>query len=251
MAGFGTVCTGASNRSVGVGEETMRRLNVLVAVSALALAACGGGDDDSSDEPADEPAVSAVSEPDAESDADADADADAGTDGETGEDESSEGDGSTAEDLIADLDFGDGLARVTVGDTQYEFALGGTSEVGGTTYIGVCQTLFGLIAGGGYDSAGGDVTIEFEIPPPDWETYDDGRFDGSAPRIEIEMGDDGGWIADLESGAPAGSSQIDEWQSDGQRASGTATFIELAPWGQPVEGGQVVSGTFELGCGDG
>jgi hypothetical protein len=221
----------------------MRRLNVLVAVSALALAACGGGDDDSSEEPADEPAVSAVSEPDTDAGADADAD--------TAEDESSEGDGGSAEDLLADLDFGDGMARVTVGDTQYEFALGGTSQVGGTTYLGVCQTLFGLIAGGGYDPAGGDVTIDFEIPPPDWETYDDGRFDGSAPRIEIELGDDGGWIADVESSAPAGSSQIDEWQSDGQRASGTATFIELAPWGSPVEGGQVVSGTFELGCGDG
>ena len=227
----------------------MRRLKVLVAVSALALAACGGGDDDSSEEPADEPARSAVSEPDTEADAEADADADA--DADTGEDESSEGDGGSAEDLLADLDFGDGLARVIVGDTQYEFALGGTSEVGGTTYIGVCQTLFGLIAGGGYDAAGGDVTIDFEVPPPDWETYDDGRFDGSAPRIAIEFGDDGGWIADVESAAPAGSSQIDEWQSDGQQASGTATFIELAPWGQPVEGGQVVSGTFELGCGDG
>lgn len=235
----------------------MRRLNVLVAVSALILAACGGSDDASSDEPADQPAQTVVDEPDADdtgsdtvADADADTDTDADADTDTDENGSSEGDEGDADDLLADLDFGDGLALVTVGDTQYEFELGGTSQVGGTTYIGVCQTLFGLIAGGGYDSAGGDITIDFEIPPPDWETYDDGRFDGSAPRIEIEMGDDGGWIADMESGAPAGSSQIDEWQSDGQRASGTATFIELAPWGQPVEGGQVVSGTFELGCGD-
>lgn len=41
------------------------------------------------------------------------------------------------EELLDGLDFGDGAARVTSGDTTYEFAFGGNSTVGSTTYMGI------------------------------------------------------------------------------------------------------------------
>ncbi|MCD9624872.1 hypothetical protein [Rhabdothermincola salaria] len=164
-------------------------------------------------------------------------------DGESGDDE--------MQDVIDGLDFGDGGARVTIGNTTYEFELGGNSTVGSTTYMGVCQTLFGMIAGTGYDTEGRAITIDFEIPPPDWETYEDGRFEDSPPRIEIENSDDDtGWLAgQTRAGLDAGSSQIVDWESDGDRASGTATFVAMEPWGAPVEGAEPVTGSFELGCG--
>jgi hypothetical protein len=217
-------------------------LTVAIVTSFILVSGCGG-DDDATD------SVEEVSGDDSSSDAGDDVEADDATD-DAADDATDDG-GDDVSDMIDDLDFGDGMALVTIGDAEYEFALGGSSEQDGVTYIGVCQTLFGLIAGNGYDTQGRDITIAFEVPPPDWETYEDGRFDGSAPSIEIEIDQDGGWLADMEASAPApGTSQLDEWESDGTTASGTATFIEVTGFGAPVEGAQPVSGTFQLGCGD-
>lgn len=155
-------------------------------------------------------------------------------------------------DLVDGLDFGDGAARVTVGDIDYEFVLGGNETAGGSTFIGSCQQLFGLIVGNGFVPGDPETTIDFEIPPPDWESYEDGRFDSSEPRIEIELGDDGGWAADLTlaTNQPElqGQSQIDEWTLDNGVAVGTAKFIEMEPWSAPVEGATPVEGSFEIGC---
>jgi hypothetical protein len=161
------------------------------------------------------------------------------------------------QELLDDLDFGDGGARVSLGDQTYEFTLGGNSpEIDGKTYLGVCQTLFGAIAGTGYEIQGDRVvTIEFDLPPADWESYEDGRFDTVTPRMKIEdVATEETWVADmmLADGFPevAGASQIDDWVTDDTTASGTATFTAIHPYGSPVEGGEPLQGSFELGCAD-
>ena len=76
---------------------------------------------------------------------------------------------------------------------------------------------------------GRDIQGEFAIPPLDWESYDDGRYD--PPSVELEItstGDDNArWRADAawaaENGVE-GSSQVDAYEKDGLTASGTATF---------------------------
>ena len=158
------------------------------------------------------------------------------------------GTGVGGQDAVDELDFGDGAAVVTIGDTTYEFALGGSSTVGNTTYIGVCQTLFGVIAGEGFDPAGTDTRLSFEITPEDYEAQ---GFD--PPSIEVRIGDEARWVADqtLAEAAPefAGMSQVDSWTIDGNVATGTATFIEVEPFGiGPVEGAAPMAGTFELAC---
>jgi hypothetical protein len=233
----------------------------LVLLTALVLVvACGDAGDDAGDQAAvadpestdpadaaDEPADAAPAEPDDAPVDDADVDddvADSGLDDEL-------------QELLDDLDFGDGGARVVLGDRTYEFTLGGNSpEVDGRTYLGVCQTLFGAIAGAGYELQDDQVvTVEFELPPADWESYEDGRFDTSPPRMKIEdVATEEAWIADLTLADSypevAGNSQIDEWVTDGTRASGTATFTAITPWSAPVEGAEPLQGTFELGCAD-
>jgi hypothetical protein len=212
------------------------RWAALAAVSLLMLVGCGDDDSTSAD----------------------DAAGDTGDGGDsTGDDTDGGGDdgGDTVEDLVDDLDFGDGTARVTIGDTDYEFALGGNETADGTTFIGTCQELFGLLNGNGFVPGDPETTIEFDIPPPDWESYDDGRYDSSEPRIEIELGDDGGWAADLTlaENRPEmeGQSQLDDWTLDGSVAVGTATFIEMEPFSAPVEGATPVPGSFEIGCAEG
>lgn len=229
-----------------------RPILALIIVAATAVASCGSSDSQSEPEAGADSATDVdESTTDTDSaDTDSDADADSG-DADADTDSADAGSGD-ADNPLEGLDFGEGLARVTIGDTSYEFSLGGTSTVGGTTYLGVCQTLFGLVAGGGYDVNGQAITIEFDIPPEDWETYDDGRFDTSSPRIEIEIDDNGGWTADQTLGENqpewAGKSQIDSWVSDGVKTSGTATFIPVLGFGSPEDGAEPVQGTFEIGC---
>lgn len=226
---------------------------VLVTMAAATLAALGlvaCGDDGGDSTVASEQTTVAASSGDAE-------EADAG--GVDSDDPEPEGDtaaGDTeagdVQDVIDELDFGDGLARVTIGDTSYEFVLGGSETFEGTTHLGVCQELFGLLNGGGFVSGEAGTTIEFTIPPPDWESYDDGRFDSAQPRIEIELGDTGGWAADMTLAenfpAASGQSQIDEWTLDGSIARGRATFIEMESFSAPVDGSTGVEGSFEIGC---
>ena len=245
----------------------MRGVRAAVAVAALvAVAACGGDDVADLTGDADDAASEAAAdiESDDVSDVGTDEAADGGEapDDDAPDDDAPDADASNDEglddevqEMVDGLDFGDGAARVTIGDTTYEFALGGNSTVGSTTYLGICQQLFGMMAGAGYDSGGRAITVDFEILPDDWESYDDGRFDSTSNRLEVEDEETGvAWAAD-ESLAElypetAGSSQIDEWISDGSRASGTATFIPLESWSAPVEGASPVTGSFELGCAD-
>lgn len=221
----------------------------LLAILALLAVACGGDDDDDA---ADVLGNTPTPGPDSTaSEGDDDEDAGEGDDNDDGDD---------VDDLI---DFGDGAAVVVVGDERYEFALGGNIEIDGTRYIGVCQSLFGLITGSGYDPEGGELALDFEIPPQDWESWDDGRYEFSPPRIEIEGvrhaeqdADDpnaGGWRADVqwqegEGTVAAGASQLDEWEVEDGRATGTATFLAVNYFGAPLDGVQPVEGTFDIGC---
>lgn len=232
---------------------TWRALVLLVAV--LLVGACGEEGDGAAGQ-------AAVADPESSDAAEA---ADEPTEPDSTAPEGAPEEGGTAdgglddevEGLLDDLDFGDGGARVVLGDRTYEFTLGGNSpEVDGKTYLGICQTLFGAIAGAGYQIEDDEVaTIEFDLPPEDWESYEDGRFDTVTPRVKIEdVATEETWVADLmlADGFPeiAGSSQIDEWVTDGTTASGTATFIAIHPYGAPVEGAEPSQGSFELGCAD-
>jgi hypothetical protein len=229
-----------------------RALVLLMAV--FLVVACG--EEDRADGQA------AVADPEGSEAADAaDEPADVGaTEQEGAPEEDGAADGAVddeVQELLGDLDFGDGGALVVLGDRTFEFTLGGNSpEVDGKTYLGVCQTLFGAIAGTGYQIQDDQVaTIEFDLPPADWESYEDGRFDTVTPRIKIEdVATEETWVADLmlADGFPevAGTSQIDDWATDGTTASGTATFTAIHPYGSPVEGSEPLQGSFELGCAD-
>lgn len=230
----------------------------LVLAVSLATMGCGGeqdgADDDvatvetESSDPA-ETAGAAVESADA---------APAGSEATPSDDGTADGNlDDQVQDVLDDLDVGDGSARVVLGDRTYEFTLGGNSPaVDGKTYLGSCQTLFGAIAGTGYELQDGEVaTIEFELPPEDWESYEDGRFDTTAPRIKIEdIATEEAWVADATFTElypeVAGVSQVDEWVTDGATASGTATFTAIEPWSAPVEDAEPLQGTFELSCAD-
>lgn len=223
---------------------TFSHVIALLLAAVLVFAACG--DDDLSETPTPTQADQAD-----------DPTTDDGTDQPTTDDgEGSGDDGGTSSDVqdaIDELDFGDGGAIVTIGDTTYEFALGGNSTVGNTTYIGVCQTLFGLIVAEGYDPEGRDITVSLEIPPEDWDTYEDERY--GPPRVEVEDNSTGEfitWVADqslretFPDMAGVDQSRVDAWTTDGTTASGSATFIQEI---FSTEGdGTPVQGTFQVGC---
>jgi hypothetical protein len=193
------------------------------------LAACGGNDDD------DDGGGGPLPSSDDQSNGD-DEGEDGGEDDDAGEDET---------DLEEALDFGDGMAVITVGGNRYEFSAT-TSTIDGQTLVGVCQVLFGIIQGVGYSVEDPSVTFEIEMPPTNWDTFDDNRYD--PPRIEVEVGDEHQWMADEDDPLAAGSG-VDEWEIDGGRASGTATFVDRRV---SLSGGspEPVEGTFEIACAD-
>lgn len=191
----------------------------------VVVAACGNDDDaESGDtEPTDGPAA-------AENGADAPED----TDGPiVGDDE--------VPDAIADLASETGSATVTIGDETFEFSLAGTKTVDGTTYVGRCQTLFGMIIASGFVADDRDITVDMEVPPVDWETYEDDRFD--PPAVEVEDNENNAdWIADVGVEFATGSG-VGEFVQEGATASGSAIFVnQWDPDSDPVEG------TFEVDC---
>ena len=196
---------------------------------ALIVAACGNDDG----EAATEAAAEATTAPSATTEA---GEAGAGED-----DVTADADEDGVPDAIADLASETGSATVTIGDETFEFSLAGTSTIDGTTYIGRCQSLFGMIVGGGFATDGQDITVDIEIPPTDWETYEDDRFD--PPAIEVEDNpNNASWVADQGDEFTTGGG-VGEYQQEGVTASGSATFVnQWAPDSEPVEG------TFEIDC---
>lgn len=150
--------------------------------------------------------------------------------------------------LLEGLDFGSGAAAVALGAETYQFG-SATESADGNTYLGMCREFFGVIAAGLRLTDGREITVDMEIPPVDWDTYDDGRY--SPPRIEVSIEDPyQTWIADAEWAANngvEGQSQVDTFERDGISATGTATFLEqLSLFTDPP--GEPVQGTFEVRC---
>lgn len=205
--------------------RSLARLGVLtVALLAVAVACSDSGDGGA--------ATAAPAQP-ASSDAPA---ADDGTVDATAPTEVIEDAASTA--IV--LDFGSGSGSITLGGETFELAIGpGT---------GLCRDVFDIIQASGQVTDGRDIEGEFMIPPLDWETYDDGRYDPPSVGLEItSTGDDNArWRADAdwatESGIE-GRSQVDSYEKDGLTASGTATFANA--WNTDAES---MEGSFEVSC---
>jgi hypothetical protein len=153
------------------------------------------------------------------------------------------------EALLEGIDFGSGAAVVTIGDERYEFSMA-TETIGSTTYFGVCRELFGLIQAAGHVT-GRAITVGIEIPPVDWDSYEDQRYD--PPSIEVDIDDPyATWVADADWAAAngvEGQSQVDAYQKDGLYAAGSATFFEAGALFQDPPGAPV-QGTFEVRCAD-
>jgi hypothetical protein len=193
-------------------------LFILSLLMVSVLVACGGGDDDDDDSgSASTPAATERSGDDGGDDS-----GDTGDDGDDGE-----------------IDFGDGLVVVTIGDDRFEFDM----DEG----FNVCRDVFGGLQFGGAGTDGRDTTVSGWIPPADWESYDDNRYD--APSIELDVKETNSqWLADEERaeerGYAPGTSQVDSFEIDGLQASGTATFIDSFAIGET----EPVQGTFEVSC---
>ena len=85
------------------------------------------------------------------------------------------------------------------------------------------------------------------IPPADWESYSDGRYD--PPAVIVEDDDlNTRWIADpnrvelLPDWPP--ESKVDSYEKEGNAASGSANFVD----DYALEAVESVSGTFEVAC---
>ena len=85
------------------------------------------------------------------------------------------------EALLEGFDFGSGGAVVTIGDERFEFSMA-TETIGTTTYLGVCQELFGLIQADGHGADGRAITVGIMIPLLDWDSYEDERYDPPSHR---------------------------------------------------------------------
>ena len=146
--------------------------------------------------------------------------------------------GTTAPDETAveqdDTAGAESYAVVTIGDQTWEFApTGFLTERCDTSFFGGYWVLF-------------TTGVTILLPGPNWEE----QGVDQTPNIQINLEDEGlEWIADPDTNLPgvtAGQSQIDSFEFDGARASGTATFVEAnaAYAGNP----EPVAGTFEAFC---
>ncbi len=125
-------------------------------------------------------------------------------------------------------------ATVTIGDQTWEFApTGFMAERCDTDFFGGYWVLF-------------TTGVTILLPGPNWEE----QGVDQTPNIEVKLDDESvEWIADPDTGLPgvaAGQSQIDSFEFEGGRASGTATFVEAnAAYAGTVE---PVTGSFEAYC---
>lgn len=136
-----------------------------------------------------------------------------------------------------------GTARVTIGDETYEPILA-NREVDGQRQLGFCRVIFGALQVLGYaDTAdGGYLQVEMWIPPTDWESYEDDRYD--PPRVEVEFqpadGSRASYSADQR--RDGGNSQVDDYDLDGLHATGTMTLRHSIDRLPPLQG------SFDVEC---
>jgi hypothetical protein len=95
--------------------------------------------------------------------------------------------------------------------------------------------------------------VNIDLPPMDWQTSGD---DWDPPSVKVSS-DEERWSADPEDTAlpnlVPGLSQVDSFSSDGFRATGTATFMDVRGWqrvgmGLEDEPPDPIAGTFEVAC---
>jgi hypothetical protein len=204
----------------------MRQTTISLAVVALVMAACGGGDDDANSAAADQPAA-------AESAAEPAAD-------EPAADEPA-ADEPAAADEAPSLGVAENTAIVTIGDKTYEIDVTASAiQRCDPNFFGAFWALGGIGGNG----------IDMLLPPPGDPNFEDAPY--------INVGDeerDIEWVANADremAGVEAGESQVDTFTVDGLRVTGTATFVDLNE-SYAFQGGvgdepQPVTGTFEVLC---
>lgn len=189
------------------------RIVLTVGAAALIVSGCGGSDDDASTE---EPPADAASDP-------------ADVEPEQGAEPADEPEGASG---------GLNRATITVGDQTYEFEWE-------TSSIQLCNPDFfgGFVAIAATTSAADSFDAEFaEEGTP--------GFEDRAPRIEVSEADNGAhWTADPQETIAATydswPAKVDSFELDGNRASGTATFVGETAFDEEPVG---VPGTFDITC---
>jgi hypothetical protein len=210
------------------------RLLALVLGMVLLVAACGGESGDETSDTSDDDSASTTVAPEPEDDTDSgDEPATTTTTGSP----DNEGGDSTGGDVST--------GSATVAGETYEFL--------DTGFPGLqCEpSSFGVAFIAGLQSAEenngviGSITVGIPFPGQE-ETA------GILPAVTVSDGETE-WIADPEhaelNGIPAGSSQVDSFEIDGNSISGTATFYEEDSSFTGNEGDLVVEqGSFEVTC---
>jgi len=209
----------------------MRRVLTLSLVMLLLVAACGGG---SGDQGTDEPATEGNGGQTVTTDADTD------DTGQTPTTATSSGADSDDQGSSVDVSVG----TVTVAGETYHFADTGFP---GLQCMPSSFNVAFLAALRQVDENGGELDGSLSVGIPfkgEEETA------GIMPELDASVGDLD-WIANPEhadlNGIPAGSSQVDSYEIDGDTITGTATFYEEnSSYG---DGDLVVEqGTFEVTC---
>lgn len=209
----------------------MRRVLTLSLVMLLLVAACGGG---SGDEGTDEPATEGNGGQTATTDADTDDSGQTPTTAATS--------GTDSDDQGSSVDVS--VGTVTVAGETYHFADTGFP---GLQCMPSSFNVAFLAALRQVDENGGELDGSLSVGIPfkgEEETA------GIMPELDASVGDLD-WIANPEhadlNGIPAGSSQVDSYEIDGDTVTGTATFYEEnSSYG---DGDLVVEqGTFEVTC---
>ncbi len=200
------------------------RTTVWLTLVAMALGACGGGDEGVIDPTDTRPTTAPV-------------------DNEQPSEPQPPADTSGALPSQVDGSF----AFVTVGDTVYELQMDDTTGAC-TLRDDVMGASFAVDAAGNPIDAGSvDVALQvnFIIPLPDWEARG-----LQPPQISLDDRATGlRWQAGgvESSGITAGQSQLVAWTFEAGRAEGTATFLDLNAY---LSGGEPLSlaGSFEIEC---
>ncbi len=223
----------------------MKKIWMLAAALAMLAAACGG--DDSATDPAETPT--------------ADNEAQEATDGDA---ETSDGSTQTEEPAPADEPEPDDEAEPAEADPPADEpeapvapAEGATVSLNGEELVlenaVVCITINDAI-GGSFANADRTLSLDIDLPPPDWETSGD---DWPAPsiRLDDERNDAaqqswraGGEVLASYSDTPA-EVAVAAWEVADRSASGTATVVELnaLTTGDPSA---VTEMTFTVSCGE-
>jgi hypothetical protein len=215
---------------VVVKRLSVRRFFIVLVAAAMVAAACGGGDDDTSAASGDG--------------AGSDDGAAASGDGAGSDDGAADGDGVRSLDLVPDgatdiIGNPAGQGFVELDGVRYDFVLDTA-----------CQQIFGAVQAAGGAADGSEARADAFIPPENWETFDDDRFD--PPEVSIEIGETE-WIAAMGANEQVGTSYRDltpeessvtSFTNDGSFTEGEGIFFRRYNSGDI----ETARGTFAFYC---